>query len=156
MNAAMEATAMGGPVIISRGARERGPRPLLRTMIGVRLRRTRRDQGRTLSDVSRAARVSVPYLSEVERGRKEISTEKLIQVARTLGVSVAAIYRELAGGLDGAQSVAIPADPQQRLRMAAAVLSPNSLQTVADFSSYLLMREATPPSRRIGFHPPGR
>jgi transcriptional regulator with XRE-family HTH domain len=129
---------------------------LISAMLGAILRRDRETAERTLADVAEAAALSPAYLSEVERGRKEISTEKLIQVARTLGVSVAAIYRELAGGLDGAESVAIPADPQQRLRMAAAVLSPNSLQTVADFSSYLLMREAAPPRRRIGFHPPGR
>jgi hypothetical protein len=69
---------------------------------------------------------------------------------------VASIYRELASGLDGAISVPIPVDPQQRLRMAANMLSGQSLQAVADFSSYLLMREASPARRRIGFQPPGR
>ena len=128
---------------------------LLREVIGDVLRRVRIEQGRALREVSDDARVSLGYLSEVERGRKEISTERLITVARTLRISVAAIYRELASGLDGAEAIAIPADPQQRLRLAATVLSPQSLQTVADFSSYLLMREATPPRRRIGFTPPG-
>ena len=92
---------MGGPVITSREARERGPRPLLRTMIGVRLRRTRRDQGRTLSDVSRAARVSVPYLSEVERGRKEASSEVLAAICEALRVDLpdllAGVAQDLAG-----------------------------------------------------------
>ena len=124
---------------------------LISAMLGAILRREREAAGRTLVDVAEAAGLSPAYLSEVERGRKEISIERLITVARTLRISVAAIYRELASGLDGAEAIAIPADPQQRLRMAAAVLSPNSLQTVADFSSYLLMREATPPRRRIGF-----
>ncbi len=128
---------------------------LISAMLGAILRREREAAERTLADVAEAAGLSPAYLSEVERGRKEISTEKLITVARTLRISVAAIYRELAGGLDGAEAVAIPADPQQRLRLAASVLSAQSLQTVADFSSYLLMREASPPRRRIGFKAPG-
>jgi transcriptional regulator with XRE-family HTH domain len=128
---------------------------LISAMLGAILRREREAAERTLADVAEAAGLSPAYLSEVERGRKEISTERLITVARTLRISVAAIYRELAGGLDGAEAVAIPADPQQRLRLAATVLSSQSLQTVADFSSYLLMREASPPRRRIGFKPPG-
>jgi transcriptional regulator with XRE-family HTH domain len=128
---------------------------LISAMLGAILRREREAAERTLADVAEAAGLSPAYLSEVERGRKEISTERLITVARTLRISVAAIYRELAGGLDGAEAVAIPVDPQQRLRLAATVLSSQSLQTVADFSSYLLMREASPPRRRIGFKPPG-
>jgi transcriptional regulator with XRE-family HTH domain len=128
---------------------------LISAMLGAILRREREAAERTLADVADAAGLSPAYLSEVEGGRKEISTERLITVARTLRISVAAIYRELASGLDGATAIAIPADPQQRLRLAATVLSPQSLQTVADFSSYLLMREATPPRRRIGFTPPG-
>ncbi len=92
---------MGGPVIISREARGRGPRPLLRTMIGVRLRRTRRAQGRTLSDVSRAARVSVPYLSEVERGRKEASSEVLAAICEALRVNLADLLAGVAQDLAG-------------------------------------------------------
>ena len=88
---------MGGPVITSRGERQRRSRPLLRTMIGERLRRTRREQGRTLSDVSRVARVSVPYLSEVERGRKEASSEILAAICDAL----AGVAHDLA--VDGAR-----------------------------------------------------
>jgi transcriptional regulator with XRE-family HTH domain len=77
------------------------PRPLLRTMIGEVLRRTRRAQGRTLADVSRAARVSVPYLSELERGRKEASSEVLAAICDALGLDLsellAGVGRELAG-----------------------------------------------------------
>ena len=129
---------------------------LILAMLGALLRREREAGSRTLAEVSEAAGLSPAYLSEVERGRKEISTERLIAVARTLGISVAAIYRELAGGLDGAVAVPVPADPQARLRMAATALSGSSLQAVADFSSFLLMREAVPARRRIGFQPPGR
>ena len=98
-NAATEATAMGGPVITSRGERQRRPRPLLRTMIGERLRRTRREQGRTLSDVSRVARVSVPYLSEVERGRKEASSEVLAAICDALWIDLSELLAGVAHDL---------------------------------------------------------
>lgn len=74
------------------GARRPGDapeRPLLRTMFGDHLRRTRLRQGRTLADVARAARVSLPYLSEVERGRKEASSEILAAICDALGISLA-------------------------------------------------------------------
>ena len=92
---------MGGPVLTSRGEHEPRSRPLLRTMLGERLRRTRRAQGRTLSDVSRVARVSVPYLSEVERGRKEASSEVLAAICDALWIDLsellAGVARDLAG-----------------------------------------------------------
>lgn len=63
--------------------------PLLRTAFGDALRRLRRHQGRTLADVSTAARISMTYLSEVERGRKEASSEVLLAICRALGITVA-------------------------------------------------------------------
>jgi transcriptional regulator with XRE-family HTH domain len=64
-------------------------RPLLRTMLGDVLRRTRLEQGRTLADVARPARVSMPYLSEVERGRKEASSEVLAAICDALRIELA-------------------------------------------------------------------
>jgi transcriptional regulator with XRE-family HTH domain len=58
---------------------------LLRHVIGVALRRARQEQGKTLRDVAQAARVSVQYLSEVERGRKEASSEVLAAICAALG-----------------------------------------------------------------------
>jgi transcriptional regulator with XRE-family HTH domain len=79
---------------------ERPARPLLRTMLGDVLRRTRLGQGRTLADVARAARVSMPYLSEVERGRKEASSEVLAAICDALHIDItdllAATGRDLA------------------------------------------------------------
>ena len=95
---------MGGPVITSGGARQQGSRPLLRTMIGERLRRTRRDQGRTLADVSRAARVSVPYLSEVERGRKEASSEVLAAICDALRMDLSDLLAGVAHDLGAARA----------------------------------------------------
>lgn len=60
--------------------------PLLRQVMGDILRRARLAQGRTLVDVSTAARVSTAYLSEVERGRKEASSEVLAAVCAALGI----------------------------------------------------------------------
>ena len=65
------------------------PKPLLRTMLGDVLRRTRLEQGRTLADVARAARVSMPYLSEIERGRKEASSEVLAAICDALSIEIA-------------------------------------------------------------------
>lgn len=62
--------------------------PLLRDVVGDLLRRERTAQQRTLSDVARAAQVSKPYLSEVERGRKEASSEVLGAICRSLGIGL--------------------------------------------------------------------
>jgi transcriptional regulator with XRE-family HTH domain len=76
------------------GGRWRRP-PLLRTLVGDVLRRNRLGQRRTLADVARSARVSVPYLSEVERGRKEASSEVLAAVCRALGIELSALLAEV-------------------------------------------------------------
>ncbi|BFP52625.1 helix-turn-helix transcriptional regulator [Streptomyces sp. CMC78] len=63
--------------------------PLWRDLVGEVLRRERQAQGRTLKEVSEAARISMAYLSEVERGRKEASSEVLAAAAQALGLSLA-------------------------------------------------------------------
>ena len=68
--------------------------PLLRKAVGDALRRLRLRQGRTLMDVARAARISMPYLSEIERGRKEASSEVLRAVAGALELTVAELLVE--------------------------------------------------------------
>lgn len=62
--------------------------PLWRHVVGDVLRRRRRGQGRTLQDVADAAGISMPYLSEMERGRKEASSEMLAAVAGALDLSL--------------------------------------------------------------------
>lgn len=62
---------------------------VLREVIGDELRRRRQDQGRTLRDVSAAAAVSLGYLSEVERGQKEASSELLGAICGALEISIA-------------------------------------------------------------------
>jgi hypothetical protein len=65
-----------------RNARE----PLWRDLIGGVLRSERQAQERTLQDVADTARISMPYLSELERGRKEASSEILAAAAQALGL----------------------------------------------------------------------
>ncbi|MFE6488803.1 helix-turn-helix domain-containing protein, partial [Streptomyces sp. NPDC057757] len=60
--------------------------PLWRDLVGDVLRRERIAQERTLKDVAETARISVPYLSELERGRKEASSEVLAAAAKALGL----------------------------------------------------------------------
>ncbi|ROR74203.1 helix-turn-helix domain-containing protein [Bogoriella caseilytica] len=61
---------------------------LWREVLGEQLRERRRDQGRTLTDTARAAGLSPQYLSEIERGRKEPSSEVVAAVAEALGTTL--------------------------------------------------------------------
>ncbi|MGQ0775024.1 MAG: helix-turn-helix domain-containing protein [Pseudonocardiales bacterium] len=72
---------------------------LLREAIGERLRRTRTTQRRTLREVSRSAQVSLGYLSEVERGRKEPSSELLAAICDALALPLDELLRRVAGDL---------------------------------------------------------
>jgi transcriptional regulator with XRE-family HTH domain len=73
--------------------------PLLRRLLGEVLRRHRLRQSRTLRDVSSAAGVSLGYLSEVERGRKEASSELLGSICTALDVSLSEVLREVSDDL---------------------------------------------------------
>ncbi|WP_067973753.1 helix-turn-helix domain-containing protein [Nocardiopsis trehalosi] len=72
---------------------------LLRHLLGDVLRRLRQRQGRTLREVSADARVSLGYLSEVERGQKEASSELLSSICGALGVPLSQVLREVADQL---------------------------------------------------------
>ncbi|GAA0918849.1 helix-turn-helix transcriptional regulator [Streptomyces thermoalcalitolerans] len=72
----------------SRRPAEAPREPLWRDLVGDVLRRERLAQERTLQDVADAARISMPYLSEIERGRKEASSEVLAAAARALGLGL--------------------------------------------------------------------
>lgn len=61
---------------------------LLREVVGETLREVRADQGKTLREVSGLARVSLGYLSEVERGQKEASSELLTAICGSLDLPV--------------------------------------------------------------------
>jgi transcriptional regulator with XRE-family HTH domain len=90
---------MSDPAVIGPGGRGQRPRPLLRKMLGDVLRRIRLEQGRTLADVARVARVSMPYLSELERGRKEASSEVLAAICDALRIELSDLLAEVGRGL---------------------------------------------------------
>jgi len=100
---------------------------LLRRLLGDVLRERRREQGRTLREVSSAARVSLGYLSEVERGQKEASSELLGSICEALDVPMSEVMREVSDNLALAEAVSTveqiepfaPAAPMQVTNLAA-------------------------------------
>src|SRR2546430_16473333 len=66
---------------------------LLRRVIGDALRSRRQSQHRTLREVSTAANVSLGYLSEIERGQKEASSELLAAICDALGARLSELFR---------------------------------------------------------------
>jgi transcriptional regulator with XRE-family HTH domain len=127
----------------------------VRIAVGGAVRRRREEAQRTLTDLADAAGMSAAYVSEVERGLKDVSTDKLVAIARALDLSVAELYldvaRELGSREARQQHGSWPADPRAQLRVATASLRPNALRSVADFSLYMAATQATPAKRRIGF-----
>jgi transcriptional regulator with XRE-family HTH domain len=89
---------------------------LLRQLLGDALRRLRLRQGRTLREVSATARVSLGYLSEVERGRKEASSELLASICDALGAPLSQVLREVSDGfalaeLQNEPAFGVPLEP---------------------------------------------
>ena len=87
---------------------------LLREAIGDRLRHARTNQRRTLREVSRSARVSLGYLSEVERGRKEASSELLAAICDALELPLSELMFHVATDLGAFTAVedAVPRRPE--------------------------------------------
>lgn len=81
---------------------------VLRREIGDVLRGARQHQGRTLREVSSAARVSLGYLSEVERGQKEASSELLGSICDALEVPLSLMLREVSDRVAAAEGLSIP------------------------------------------------
>jgi transcriptional regulator with XRE-family HTH domain len=100
---------MSDMAFVGPGGRQR-PRPLLRTLVGDVLRRNRLEQHRTLAEVAREACVSVPYLSEVERGRKEPSSEILAAVCDSLGIELSDLLGEVRRDLANDRAPVLPLD----------------------------------------------
>jgi transcriptional regulator with XRE-family HTH domain len=72
---------------------------LLRRVIGDALRARRQAQHRTLREVSTAANVSLGYLSEIERGQKEASSELLAAICEALGAALSEVLRDVSDTL---------------------------------------------------------
>ncbi|GAA2041177.1 hypothetical protein GCM10009819_28610 [Agromyces tropicus] len=90
---------MGETIDLPGADSARRSKPLWRHVLGDVLRDERREQERILTEVARTAGVSPQYLSEVERGRKEASSEVLGAVADALGLELADVVGRVAGRL---------------------------------------------------------
>jgi transcriptional regulator with XRE-family HTH domain len=88
---------------------------LMREAIGGSLRRARTSRRRTLREVSRRARVSLGYLSEVERGRKEPSSELLAAICEALEIALSDLLAEAAEAI-AAEAAQVTAVETARLR----------------------------------------
>lgn len=106
----------------ARRARAADPEPLWRHLVGDELRARRRDQGRTLADTAARAGVSPQYLSEMERGLKDASSEMIAAVAGALGSDLVDLTSTIADRLrqrPGAASDTAPARQGAVLAFAA-------------------------------------
>src|ERR1700748_2880468 len=83
------------------------PEPLWREVLGSRLRALRTDRGETLVQTAERAGISPQYLSEVERGRKEPSSEMVAALAGALGITVADLMADAAGDLRRASTLVL-------------------------------------------------
>jgi len=97
---------------------------LLRRVIGDALRARRQGQHRTLREVSTAANVSLGYLSEIERGQKEASSELLAAICEALGARLSEVLGEVSDTLSLAEDMAgvlVPVDETPSLVKSAPV-----------------------------------
>ena len=78
---------------------------LLREAVGQTLRDARTSQSRTLRDVAREARVSLGYLSEVERGQKEASSELLNAICTALGLTLSSVMTDVTAELAAREKI---------------------------------------------------
>ena len=84
------------------------PEPLWREVLGHRLRALRVDQRETLAETAGRAGISPQYLSEIERGRKEPSSEMIAALAGALGTSLIGLTEQVAGDLRRHRAVRAP------------------------------------------------
>jgi XRE family transcriptional regulator, stress-response regulator len=112
---------------------------LLRRVIGDALRARRQSQHRTLREVSTAANVSLGYLSEIERGQKEASSELLSAICDALGAQLSELLREVShtvaaverkdapvATVPATRPVATPEPTEFRANAAGIVLPPSA------------------------------
>ena len=118
----------------------------LREAVGEALRRRRLAQGRTLREVAEAAGVSLTYLSEVERGRKEASSEVLEAVCAALRLGLAELFFEVAETLAAAEAAPVPAIgflvPPRPRAAAAPTTAPAPMAPVLDLRAFAGRRTA--------------
>lgn len=97
---------------------------LLREVVGDTLRRARTSQGRTLREVSDSARVSLGYLSEVERGRKEASSELLNAICGALDIPMSTVLFDAGAQLARAERAGTPPASAAHIDVSTKVIIP--------------------------------
>ena len=107
---------------------------LVRQEIGDVLRDFRQRKGHTLRQVASRASVALGYLSEVERGQKEASSEILASLADALDVPISVIMREVSDRLAMSEGVKIPDT------VPAELLANYSAKTIATGGSVAQLR----------------
>ncbi len=108
---------------------------LLRRVIGDALRARRQAQHRTLREVSTAANVSLGYLSEIERGQKEASSELLAAICDALGARLSELLREVSSTV---------ATVEQVDGVLAPVSAEATVSTMVDGDLAVTVRQDTP------------
>lgn len=86
---------------------------LLRTEIGAVLRQLRHVRGWTLREVAKESQVALGYLSEIERGRKEASSELLDAICTALGVPLWYVLREVSDRMAMAEGAVVPVNSEK-------------------------------------------
>jgi hypothetical protein len=90
-------------------------------------------------------------MSEVERGRKDISSDRLARAVTALRVEPAQFFADVSRSLGGDEPAVAAGRAPTRLTQSVRRLSPDAQRAVAEFSAYLVTKEAAPRRRRIGF-----
>ncbi|WP_239394280.1 helix-turn-helix domain-containing protein [Frankia sp. CiP3] len=123
---------------------------LLRGLIGVILRRIRLQQGRTLREVARSARVSAAYLSEIERGQKEASSEVLAALCHALGLTLSDLLDEALEDLRRLEP-----EPAPQIRLCAGAAGTGRVRTAGRQARARLTVATAPPGRARAFRQAG-
>jgi XRE family transcriptional regulator, stress-response regulator len=89
---------------------------LFRRLLGDVLREKRTERGLTLREVSADARVSLGYISEIERGQKEASSELLASLCGALDVPLSDVLREVSFAVAVEEAASIPTPISSRRR----------------------------------------
>jgi len=111
-----------------------------RKAVGATVRGLRLARGWTLRDLSQASGISVPYLSEIERGRKDPSGAVLAQLAAAFDLALGALLCEIGRAVDASNAPGEAPSVRQELRSALEGLPDDDVAEVARFARYLQWR----------------
>jgi XRE family transcriptional regulator, stress-response regulator len=117
---------------------------LLRRVIGDALRSRRQAQHRTLREVSTAANVSLGYLSEIERGQKEASSELLGAICEALGARLSELLRDVSSTMATVEQVDGILAPVTPDGAEAVGVADGRVSTTVDGEVSVTVRQDTP------------